>query len=197
MFAFGLFAMSSTLFEFVALIGNRFGPSGALARSLKRAFPWAQSDKSWPGSQKLPLEGWGPLNKGCGRRTWALPDVSGGENALLSVFGVGGNAHEECYKDLIEAEKNATEEQIKKVLFLLQSAKDSNNSAVFRQVRAELDQATREFQLILHPKKPSGETGKGHPGNTESSRTNSVSNRTLKHVDTRLHLLRETVESLA
>jgi hypothetical protein len=131
MFAFGLFAMSSTLFEFVALIGNRFGPSGALARSLKRAFPWAQSDKSGPGSQKLPLEGWGPLNKGCGRRTWALPDVSGGENALLSVFGVGGNAHEECYKDLIEAEKNATEEQIKKVLFLLQSAKDSNNSAVF------------------------------------------------------------------
>ena len=23
-------------------------------------------------------EGWGPLNKGCERRTWALPDVSGG-----------------------------------------------------------------------------------------------------------------------
>ena len=29
-------------------------------------------------SKKLPPEGWGPLNKGCERRTWALPDVSGG-----------------------------------------------------------------------------------------------------------------------
>ena len=28
--------------------------------------------------KKLPPEGWGPLNKGCERRTWALPDVSGG-----------------------------------------------------------------------------------------------------------------------
>jgi hypothetical protein len=33
MFAFGLFAIS-TLFEFVELIGNRFGPSGSLAGSL-------------------------------------------------------------------------------------------------------------------------------------------------------------------
>ena len=28
-----------------------------------------------------PPEGWGPLNKGCERRTWALPDVSGGGDA--------------------------------------------------------------------------------------------------------------------
>ena len=35
--------------------------------------------KVGPGSQtQLPPEGWGPLNKGCERRTWALPDVSGG-----------------------------------------------------------------------------------------------------------------------
>jgi hypothetical protein len=27
--------------------------------------------------KKLPPEGWGPLNKGCERRTRALPDVSG------------------------------------------------------------------------------------------------------------------------
>jgi hypothetical protein len=41
-----------------------------------------QSDKSGPGSQTRAPEGWGsrggPLNKGCERRTWALPDVSGG-----------------------------------------------------------------------------------------------------------------------
>ena len=34
--------------------------------------------KSGPGSQKLPPEGWGPLNKG---RTRALPDVQLAENA--------------------------------------------------------------------------------------------------------------------
>jgi hypothetical protein len=28
--------------------------------------------------KKLPLEGWGPLNKGCERRTRTLPDVSAG-----------------------------------------------------------------------------------------------------------------------
>jgi hypothetical protein len=49
-----------------------FGPESV---SRKRAFPWAQSDKSGPGSQtRLPPEGWGPLNKGCERRTRALPD---------------------------------------------------------------------------------------------------------------------------
>ena len=63
----------------LSLIGTR--PSGALARSLKpkacvsmggRVTKWA------PEVKQLPPEGWGPLNKGCERRTWALPDVSGG-----------------------------------------------------------------------------------------------------------------------
>ena len=35
---------------------------------------------------KLPPEGWGPLNEGCERRTWALPDVSGdGERPAAST----------------------------------------------------------------------------------------------------------------
>jgi len=34
--------------------------------------------KVGPEVKQLPPEGWGPLNKGCERRTWALPDVSGG-----------------------------------------------------------------------------------------------------------------------
>jgi hypothetical protein len=41
-------------------------------------FPWAQNDNSGPGSQTRAAGGLGPLNKGCERRTWALPDVSGG-----------------------------------------------------------------------------------------------------------------------
>ncbi len=39
-----------------------------------------------------PPEGWGPLNKGCERRTWALPDVSGGgerHNRFGVVVGEG------------------------------------------------------------------------------------------------------------
>ena len=34
--------------------------------------------KVGPEVKQLPPEGWGPLNKGCERRTRALPDVSGG-----------------------------------------------------------------------------------------------------------------------
>ena len=34
--------------------------------------------KVGPEVKQLPPEGWGPLNKGCERRTWALPDVSAG-----------------------------------------------------------------------------------------------------------------------
>ena len=34
--------------------------------------------KVGPEVKQLPPEGWGPPNKGCKRRTWALPDVSGG-----------------------------------------------------------------------------------------------------------------------
>jgi hypothetical protein len=35
-------------------------------------------------------EGWGPLNKGCERRTWALPDVSGGGERHA---GKGSSSH--------------------------------------------------------------------------------------------------------
>ena len=48
-----------------ALIGNRFWPFGALARSLKpRAFPWAQRDESGPGKSNTGFSGCGggPVN---------------------------------------------------------------------------------------------------------------------------------------
>ena len=42
-------------------------------------------------------EGWGPRNKGCERRTWALPDVSGGgerHDRFGIVVGEGSSSHE-------------------------------------------------------------------------------------------------------
>ena len=62
------------------LIGNRLWPCRGVgpdceAESVRSM---AQRDKSGPGSQTAAAGGLGPLNKGCERRTRALPDVSAG-----------------------------------------------------------------------------------------------------------------------
>jgi hypothetical protein len=87
--------------HFCLLIGNRFWPSGALAPEAgKCAFPWADSDKSGarksngffgcgarPQPEKAAAGGLRVTEQGCERRTWALPDVSGG-GERYDRFGV-------------------------------------------------------------------------------------------------------------
>ena len=81
----------STLFEFVELIGNRFG-------LLRGVGPESESERVRSHGRRVPKVG--PEVKSCRwraeaaeqgseRRTWALPDVSGGENAMTE----GGNGH--------------------------------------------------------------------------------------------------------